>query len=529
MLERVILGMVPASVVVFVFCATGILSVAGASTGEESERVHAGEAFPASLETYVAEESGMSLIEVLRHRIDEDPFNLVASLMFLCAIIHTFCTGPIRARAHKAHHEHEHRMRAARELAQREGRPFKENVVSFKAELLHFLGEVEAVFGLWVIPLIVAISVTHDFHTAEEYVAFRVNFTEPLFVVVIMTIAATRPVVRLAERLMARVAAIGGGTPAAWWFSILTLGPVLGSFITEPAAMTISALLLARRFYEFNPGRMLKYATIGLLFVNVSVGGTLTHFAAPPVLMVAGKWDWDLAFMLTHFGWKAMAVIIVCNVGYFLAFRSQLGELAGRRPVPVRQEQDGGESPWEERDWPVPTWITVVHLLFMAWTVFTAHYPALFIGGFLFFLAFVTTTFHHQEDVKLKPALLVGFFLAGLVIHGGLQQWWIEPVLGRLATLPLMLGATVLTAFNDNAAITYLASLVPGFTPEMKYAVVVGAVTGGGLTVIANAPNPAGQSILQRFFEGGVSPLYLFLGALVPTIVFGLAFMLLPY
>jgi Na+/H+ antiporter NhaD/arsenite permease-like protein len=114
------------------------------------------------------------------------------------------------------------------------------------------------------------------------------------------------------------------------------------------------------------------------------------------------------------------------------------------------------------------------------------------------------------------------------VIHGGLQQWWIEPVLGSLSTLPLMLGATVLTAFNDNAAITYLASLVPGFTPEMKYAVVAGAVTGGGLTVIANAPNPAGQSILQRFFEGGVSPLGLFLGALVPTVILGFAFMLLP-
>lgn len=470
----------------------------------------------------------MSLGEVLRHRMAEDPFNLVATVLFLGAIIHTFCTGPIRARAHKIHHDHEKRMEAVRQRAREEGRPFKENIVSFRAEVLHFLGEVEAVFGLWVVPLIVAITLTHDFHTAEEYVAFRVNFTEPLFVVVIMTIAATRPVMRLAEKVMAKVANLGGGTPAAWWFSILTLGPLLGSFITEPAAMTISALLLARRFFEFSPGRALKYATLGLLFVNVSVGGTLTHFAAPPVLMVASKWHWDLPFMLTQFGWKAIVGILICNIGYALVFRRQLAALAGRPAAPVRREEDGGETPWEEHDWPVPPWITAVHIAFMAWTVFTAHYPALFIGGFLFFLAFVSTTYHHQEDVKLKPALLVGFFLAGLVIHGGLQQWWIEPVLGRLATLPLMLGATVLTAFNDNAAITYLASLVPGFTPEMKYAVVAGAVTGGGLTVIANAPNPAGQSILQRFFTGGVSPLYLALGALVPTIVLGLAFMLLP-
>jgi hypothetical protein len=489
---------------------------------------HADAGFPAPIESYVTEEAGMGLGQVLRHRIAEQPFNLVATVLFLCAIIHTFCAGPIRSMAHKAHHAHEERQAAERERAKREGRPIKENVVCFRAEVLHFLGEVEAIFGLWVIPLIVAITITHDFHTAEEYVGFGVNFTEPLFVVVIMTIAATRPVVRLAEQVMARVAGLWGGTPAAWWFSILTLGPVLGSFITEPAAMTISALLLARRFFEYNPGRRLKYATLGLLFVNVSVGGTLTHFAAPPVLMVAAKWEWGLGFMFMNLGWKAVVGILVCNGLYFAWFRRELRALAAHRPVPVRREADGDVTPWEEHDWPVPAWITAVHLGFMAWTVLTAHYPSLFIGGFLFFLAFVTTTFHHQEDVKLKPALLVGFFLAGLVIHGGLQQWWIEPVLGSLSTLPLMLGATVLTAFNDNAAITYLASLVPGFTPEMKYAVVAGAVTGGGLTVIANAPNPAGQSILQRFFEGGVSPLGLFLGALVPTVILGFAFMLLP-
>ena len=89
----------------------------------------------------------------------------------------------------------------------------------------------------------------------------------------------------------------------------------------------------------------------------------------------------------------------------------------------------------------------------------------------------------------------------------------------------LMLGATVLTAFNDNAAITYLAAQVHDLAPSAKYAVVAGAVTGGGLTVIANAPNPAGQSILSKFFKDGISPLGLLLGALVPTIIVYLCFM----
>lgn len=137
----------------------------------------------------------------------------------------------------------------------------------------------------------------------------------------------------------------------------------------------------------------------------------------------------------------------------------------------------------------VPLWITTVQIAFMGFTVLVAHYPPLFVGGFLFFLAFSQAAAHHQGKLDLKAPLLVGFFLAGLVVYGGLQAWWIEPVLMRLGEFPLFLGATVLTAFNDNAAITYLATLVPSFTDPLKYAVVAGAVTGGGLTVIANAPN----------------------------------------
>jgi hypothetical protein len=196
--------------------------------------------------------------------------------------------------------------------------------------------------------------------------------------------------------------------------------------------------------------------------------------------------------------------------------------------VPVRGPGLDAASPAEAAgDAPVPAWVTAAHLCFLGFMVWMAHYPALFIGAFLFFLAFAQATAHHQSRVELKGPLLVGFFLAGLVIHGGLQAWWIEPVLGSLGRVPLFLGATVLTAFNDNALITYLATLVPGFSDELKFAVVAGAVTGGGLTVIANAPNPAGQSILGRYFTGGVSPLGLFLGALPPTIIVALAFLAL--
>ena len=160
----------------------------------------------------------------------------------------------------------------------------------------------------------------------------------------------------------------------------------------------------------------------------------------------------------------------------------------------------------------------------MVWTVLTGHYPALFLGGFLVFLGFTKATAAYQSRVELRAPLLVGFFLAGLVIHGGLQAWWIAPVLGRLSEFPLFLASTILTSFNDNALITYLATLVPDFRDSLKIAVVAGAVTGGGLTVIANAPNPAGQALLNEFFDGAILPLGLFLGALPPTIIAAIAF-----
>ena len=363
---------------------------------------------------------------------------------------------------------------------------------------------------------------------ATHYLNDTVNYTEPLFVIVIMALASTRPVIGLAEASLRRVAALGGRTPGTWWFAILTIGPLLGSFITEPAAMTICALLLARQFYDLDPSPRLKYATLGLLFVNVSIGGTLTHFAAPPVLMVARPWGWDTPFMLGHFGWRAVLAVAGATVIYSLIFRRELRQLASRPPAPdVEEPEEEDDDASTPALLPVPTWVTVIHLLFMAWTVLNAHHPALFIGGFLFFLGFLRATAPYQSQVDLKAPLLVGFFLGGLVIHGGLQAWWIAPVLASLSETPLFFGATILTAFNDNALITYLSTLVPDLSDSLKIAVVEGAVTGGGLTVIANAPNPAGQALLGRFFGGAIEPLKLMLAALLPTLVAVLMFWVL--
>ena len=427
--------------------------------------------FPLPLDSY--KDEGLALLDILKHRIEVEPFNLVVSLIFLCAIIHAFTANKITKFSHLLVVRHQEKQKR---LKQKE-------TPSIAAEFTHFFGEVEAVFGIWLVVLLFFFLGFKGWHAFESYVN-TVKYTEAVFVVVIMSIAASRPILLLASNNIKIIANLFGGSTAAYWFCILSFPPLIGSFITEPAAMTIAALLLAKQFYEKKPSPRFAYATIGLLFVNVSVGGTLTHFAAPPVLIVANAWDWGIVHMASNFGWKAALGILTANTVYFFIFRKSFKKM----------------EPHKDSDIPerVPFVITAVHILFIVWTVLTGHYIALFVGGFLFFLAFAQATREFQSTINLKSPLLVGFFLAGLVTHGGLQAWWIAPVLSSLSELQLFWGATILTAFNDNAAITYLSSLVPTFSDSMKYAVVAGALTGGGLTVIANAPNPARKKPTRR-------------------------------
>jgi hypothetical protein len=473
--------------------------------------------FPPPLESY--QDNGTAEVwTVLVNRVHAEPFNLIATAIFLLAIIHTFLAPKILGLSHRIQRDHEAQLRESHgpDLQQEIPRRLRQSI---PAALLHFLGEIEAVFGIWVIPLALLMWIYKGPEVARHYLDQDVSYVEPLFVVIIMAIAASRPIVQAAVRVLGLVA---GQSPARWWLALLTLGPLLGSFITEPAAMTICAVLLGREFYRLGPSKRFMYATLGLLFVNVSVGGALTDFAAPPVLMVAGKWGWSTAIMIEQFGLRAVAGIIVGNTAYFLIFRKEFARMADkRRDLPPDEFT-------RARAEAIPFWITGVHFVFLGWTVLVAHEPALFIGGFLFFLAFIMATTAHQDELEMRSPMLVGFFLAGLVVHGGLQGWWIEPVLSRLSHYPLLIGATVLTAFNDNAAITYLATLVPNFSDSLKAAVVSGAICGGGLTVIANAPNPAGQSLLQKYFpEGSIAPGGLFLAALGPTLVM-LFFFALP-
>lgn len=168
----------------------------------------------------------------------------------------------------------------------------------------------------------------------------------------------------------------------------------------------------------------------------------------------------------------------------------------------------------------VPVGVTLVHVGFLVGVVLGAHHPAVFIGLLLFFLGFTAAYERHQSPLMLRESLLVAFFLGGLVVLGGMQQWWLQPIVASMDAYALYAGALGLTAVMDNAAITYLGSLIAGMPDGAKYMLVSGAVAGGGLTVIANAPNPAGLAIVRRgFADESVSVAGLLAAAIGPTLV----------
>jgi Na+/H+ antiporter NhaD/arsenite permease-like protein len=411
---------------------------------------------------------------------------IIATTLFGIAVIHTFSSVFFERLAHKQPNH---------------------------SGLWHLLGEVEAVFGFWALILIVFMAfAAGSYQPSVEYLESR-NYTEPLFVFAIMVVAASRPVlhfsselVRLVSGLLSQVFRINNVTTN--YFVTLSLVPLLGSFITEPAAMTLAALLLKKKVFSQTSNTKLMYLTIGVLFVNISIGGALTSFAAPPILMVASAWGWDTAYVFQTFGIKAALAVTV---------NSLLVTLLVHRDLPKANVNDQKDE--------IPLFVVAVHLLFLASIVIFAHHPVVFMGLLLFFMGYTHAYAKFQNPLLLKEALMVAFFLAGLVVLGGMQQWWLQPILENMSTTVVYYGATALTAITDNAALTYLGSLVEGTSEEFKYALVAGAITGGGLTVIANAPNPAGMSILREHFpDGSVSPLWLFLAALPPTIVAIIAF-----
>ncbi len=402
---------------------------------------------------------------------------LIASVIFAIAILHTFSVKFFKKLAHQ-YPRHE--------------------------KIFDMLGEVEIVFGFWAITLILIFFLLSGKIETLNYLNNQ-SYVEPLFVFVIMIVAASKPILDFSLTCVKQISKLlPVNKSLSLFFVTMSFVPLLGSFITEPAAMTLAALILKDHFYSKDISKRLKYAIIGTLFVNVSIGGAMTPFAAPPILMVAAKWNWDLMFMLTNFGWRTALAVFTNSLILTIIFRKELINIK--------------ESTLEQVAMPIS--ILIIHLILLLGIIVFVHDLIIFIGIFIIFLGIANSYNQFQNKLILKEAFLVSLFLAGLVILGGLQKWWLQPLLSSLTPNQIYYAATALTAITDNAALTYLGSLVEGLSDEFKYALAAGAISGGGLTVIANAPNPAGYSILSKNFENNViSPLYLFLSAFGPTVV----------
>ncbi len=413
-------------------------------------------------------------------------FEILATVFFAIAVVHTLSCSVFQ--------------RIAKRWA--EG--------SLQENVFHLLGEVEVAIGLWALLFVFTSAGVVGWLQVMTYLE-GLSFSEPLFVFVVMTVAATRPVLRLARVFilsMARLLPMQNAVSVM--FCCLVFGPLLGSFITEPAAIAVTAILL-RDFYFSAPefSKKLKYMVLGVLLVNISIGGVLTHFAAPPVLMVAGTWKWTTGFMFAHFGWRAVIAVFV-NAAILCVYWSKF---ANHSKFILRDDETKGERP-------IPFWLTATHLIFLAGIVLAAHHAIIFMAVGCLFLGVANVTGEYQDKIKVREGLLIAFFLAGLVVFGGLQRWWLSPLIASLQAPSLFLGATLLTAVTDNAALTYLGAQIPELPETLRYALVAGAVSGGGLTVIANAPNPIAFALLQPHFDDqAISAGRLFVAALWPTLI----------
>jgi hypothetical protein len=412
---------------------------------------------------------------------------IIAAIIFAIAVIHIFS---VKYFEHLAHRSEKH------------------------SGLFHLLGEIEVVFGIWAMVLVIFMFILLGKYETIDYVNSR-SYIETMFVFVIMVIAGTRPILQTVVLLIKKISnALPKKGAIGFYFVVMAIVPLLGSLITEPAAMTLAALILADKLFSQGISKKLKYMTLGTLFINVSIGGTLTNFAAPPILMVAQTWDWSTTFMFTTFGWKAIIAIFINTILIILFFYKELGSITIRTTVTDREN--------------IPFAIVLTHFVFLFLVVYFGHYPAFFMSIFLLFLGVTYAYQQYQDRLMLREGLLVAFFLGGLVLLGGQQEWWLKDIISNMSNVEAFVGAITLGAFTDNAAITYLGSLVQGLSEEFKYFLVAGAVCGGGLTIIANAPNPAGAAILKSHFEdNSIDPRYLFLGALVPTLIASLCFIIL--
>lgn len=461
-----------------------------------------------------------SISERLLLRSHIQPINLLFLFLFLCAILHSFLAPWIASVAEK--------MGAGKKIDRLQVDPVPEpfdskltKETSFFSEWLYFLSEIEVIFGIWCIPALIAMTLAYGSETTADYLNGE-NYRDALFIILAMAIASTYPIMHFAEFSFQKVAQLGKGTPTAWWFVLQLLGPLLGAFFKESIAMTISVSLLGLHFYAYRPSKRLCYASMALLFTNISIAGLMTNFAASSLTILKRAWGWDLQFMLTHFAWKSLIAVFVSTFCIYLYYRNDFARVD-------KEKLATAEMPGLRPKGNVPFWVTFIHLIFLGWVIFMSESPVIAFGSFVLFLGFYQATAPYQTYMALREPIMVGFFLASIMVLGGLQGWWISPIVETLEDFALVGFSLALTAINQNPSVMYIATQIPSLGSIDRYLLVTSIMAGGGLTYLSNGPNLIGYALLEKYFPERINPFRQLFAALFPAAIAVLCFYLLRF
>jgi hypothetical protein len=419
--------------------------------------------------------------------------------IFICAVVHTYLTTTF----YSLHLKYKSKSGRSQK---------KSKIYRSLSEIFYFLSEVELVFGFWIIPLVIGLFFVSKIGTTIAYLETR-DYTYALYMTVVVAFASTRPIIVFAETILAYISRLGGNNAKSWWWTILTVGPLLVTILKEPGAMTITSILLAKTCFPFIKKMKFRYKTLALLFINISLGGLLAPHTSRSLFLVARAENWDFIYTFFRFGWKSMLIILINNSVFYFLFRKDF--VKDSSALVAYLEQEKKERP--------PLWLTGIHLFFLLAIVLSSEYPPIFLGCFFLFLGIHRVTFHYQGNeqgpLHLMPAILVGFFFASLLIHGELQRWWAVHLLQGLNFAGSLVMSSFLSAVIDNAVVLYFLDQVEPLSETILYAIVVGAMSSGSLTLMANGPNLIGYTNLKKFFRRNISLVSLFFAALPPTLI----------
>ncbi len=426
---------------------------------------------------------------------------LGATFLFFCAVFHTFLTPSLA----KIYQEYQHKKMVFPERWKR---------YLLLGECFRLLSKIELVFIFWAVPLFFLFLWCEGYKVTMGYFNSR-NYLSALFIMVMLILLESKPIEYFSECVFSTIAKIGRQSPKCWWWTLMIAAPLSSFFLKETGAMIIASTLLVKHFYRLFPSTKFGYATMGLLFSNISISGLLSAFSSRALFMILPSVKWGNTMILQHFCWKAVLAILISTSVCYWIFRKEFDSFPAVSVSAKAKER-------------IPKWVICTHIGFVAALMILQSEP-LFMGAlFVFYLAFQNFTVFYQHSINLAKIAFVGLFFVGLVVFGGLQEWWVLEVMHRMSDFGYLITAYILSISLDNALVNYIVHNLPVATDCYLYLVLSGCMSAGGLTLIANMPNIVGYLILKPSFPSSSFSLgWLFLAALGPSCISVLIFWLL--